>query len=143
MEEGNIEVETGVKRTHQAGKGLVDILAAVESVSQQAQQSTAATQEMNISADRLLQAIDTISSVVEQNTIETEKMYASSNEVTQAIESIASVSEENSAATEEVAASIEEVGAQIEEVNASATTLLEMARKLRNLVAKFKLEEIG
>jgi methyl-accepting chemotaxis protein len=68
-------------------------------------------------------------------------MSENSGDVSRAIENIASVSEENSAAVEEVSASTEEMNKQVDEVSGSAEELLEMAKALQNLVAKFKLAD--
>jgi methyl-accepting chemotaxis protein len=91
--------------------------------------------------ERMVSSLDSVGAVVEENTAATEQMAASSSEVTMSVENIASVSEENSAATEEVAASAEEMSAQVEEVTASAQSLAGMARALKELVGRFKLDD--
>ena len=139
MEEGNQEVEAGVKKANQAGTALSDILAAADAVSKQASSAAQASQRMTSAAGELVTSIDSVSAVIEENTAATEQMAANSGEVTQAIESIASVSEENSAAIEEVSASTEEMNAQVEEVAASAQSLAGMARALQAVTAQFKL----
>ena len=82
---------------------------------------------------------DHINEVVETNIGAAEQMAVESNEVTQAVENIASVSEENSAAVEEVSASAEEMSAQMEEVTFSAQALSEMAQRLQEIIAQFRL----
>ena len=91
----------------------------------------------------LVKSVDSVSSVVEENTAATEEMLAGANEVKRAAEAVAAVSEENSAAAEEVSASTEEMSAQVEEMVASTQTLAQMAEDLREVVARFKLEEEG
>ncbi|MBK8419089.1 methyl-accepting chemotaxis protein [Candidatus Villigracilis saccharophilus] len=134
------EVELGVTRAHSAGEVLDNILGAAESVYKQAEEAGNTAAKVGAAAAELVEAVDAVSAVIEENTAATEEMAANSTELTQAIENIASVSEENSASVEEVSASTEEVSAQVEEVSASATSLMEMAQKLQQVVAKFKLK---
>ena len=140
MQASAVEVESGVVRANSAGEALSNILGAAESVNKQAEEAGNAAAKVSAAAAELVEAVDTVSAVIEENTAATEEMAANSQELTQAIENIASVSEENSAAVEEVSASTEQVSAQVEEVSASATTLMEMAEKLQQVVSRFKLE---
>ena len=139
MQASAAEVEAGVTLAHSAGEALNNILGAAESVYKQAGDAGEAAAKVSTAAAELVEAVDTVSAVIEENTAATEEMAANSNELTRAIENIASVSEENSAAVEEVSASTEEVSAQVEEVAASATSLMEMAQKLQQVVKQFKL----
>ena len=140
MKESAAEVESGVIKANSAGEVLDNILTAAESVYKQAEEAGAAAAKVGAAAGELVEAVDSVSAVIEENTAATEEMAANSSELTQAIENIASVSEENSAAVEEVSASTEEVSAQVEEVSASATTMMEMAEGLQQVVAQFKLK---
>ncbi len=133
------EVEAGVVRANSAGTVLGNILVAAESVYKQAEDAGTAAAKVSAAATELVEAVDAVSAVIEENTAATEEMAANSSELTQSIENIASVSEENSASVEEVSASTEEVSAQVEEVSASATSLMEMAQRLSQVVARFKL----
>ena len=139
MQNSALEVESGVTRANSAGRVLESILSAAESVYKQAEDAGNAAAKVSAAAGELVEAVDSVSAVIEQNTAATEQMAANSSELTQSIENIASVSEENSAAIEEVSASTEEVSAQVEEVSVSATSLMEMAKGLQKVVAKFKL----
>jgi methyl-accepting chemotaxis protein len=139
MQDGSVEVEKGVEQAKQAGEALDEILKAAEDVKRQVGEIASASGQMSGLSDELLKATDAVSAVVEENTAATEEMAANSSEVTQAIENIASVSEENSASVEEVSASAEEMSAQVEEVTASAQSLAEMADRLQQIVARFKL----
>jgi methyl-accepting chemotaxis protein len=139
MQAGVAEVESGAAGVNAAGEALTQILALVEAVNQQAEQSGQAAVHMNAASGQLVTAMDSVSAVVEQNTAATEEMAAGSSEVTQTIENIASISEQNSAAIEEVSAGAEEMTAQVEEVGAAAQTLAEMARQLQQVVALFTL----
>jgi methyl-accepting chemotaxis protein len=139
MMEGSKEVDLGVEKAGKAGEALESILQATEAVSNEADQAATAAKQMLASANELVTSVDSVSAVVEENTAATEEMSASTGEVTVAIENIASISEENSAAVEEVSAAAEEMSAQVEEVSASSQELAEHARKLQEVVAKFKL----
>jgi methyl-accepting chemotaxis protein len=143
MDDGSSEVERGVKQANQAGQALQQILSAAREVNQQVSQIAGAADQMSSLSNELIAATDAVSAVVEENSAATEEMSAGSGEVTQAIENIASVSEENSAAVEEVSASAEEMSAQVEEVTASAQSLAEMAEALQQVVAQFKLSDMG
>jgi methyl-accepting chemotaxis protein len=139
MNQGDREVEVGVNRANQAGQALTEILDAVQAVYDQAAQASQAASQVNAAAGELVTAMDTVSAVVEENTAAAGEMTTSSSEVTQAMENIASVSEENSAATEQVSASTEQMSSQVDAVTASTQNLVEMARSLQDVVARFKL----
>ena len=141
MQEGTREVENGVFQANEAGTALESIIKSVGAVTHQAEEASVAAQRMSTSAADLVAAVESVSAVVEENTAATEQMAAGSTEVTQAIENIAAVSEENSAAVENVSASTEEMSAQVGEVSASAQTLEEMAQILKDLVARYKLNQ--
>jgi methyl-accepting chemotaxis protein len=133
MEEGSKEVETGVALANEAGKALVSILDASETVFKRAQGTVGATTQVMAESSDLVVAINTVSSVVEKNTAATTAMAANANVVKQAVEMIASVSEQNSAAVEEVSANIEEISAQIDELNSFAQSLSKMSENLVGL----------
>ncbi len=133
------EVESGVARANSAGTVLNNILVAAESVYKQAEEAGGAAGKVSVAAIELVEAVDAVSAVIEENTAATEEMAANSSELTQSIENIASVSEENSDSVEEVSAFTEAVSAQVEAVSASASSLMEMAQQLSQVVARFKL----
>jgi methyl-accepting chemotaxis protein len=140
MQESASEVEAGVLRANSSGEALKSILDAAESVYKQADEAGGAAARVSAAASELVGAVDSVSAVIEENTAATEEMAANASELTQQIENIASVSEENSASVEEVSASTEEVSAQVEEVSASAAAMMEMAERLQQVVAQFKLK---
>jgi methyl-accepting chemotaxis protein len=142
MQASAAEVESGVTRANSAGEVLDNILGAAESVNRQAEDAGQAAAKVKAAANELVEAVDAVSAVIEQNTAATEEMTANSSELTQSIENIASVSEENSAAVEEVSASTEEVSAQVQQVSDSADSLMEMAKKLQQVVSRFKLTKV-
>ena len=139
MKQSAAEVESGVIKANSAGEVLENILNAAESVYKQAEEAGATAAKVGAAAAELVEAVDSVSAVIEENTAATEEMAANSTELTLAIENIASVSQENSAAVEQVSASTEEVSAQVEEVSASATSMMEMAQNLQEIVAQFNL----
>ena len=140
MQDSASEVEAGVARANSAGTVLGNILVAAESVHKQAEEAGSAAAKVSAAAAQLVLSVDSVSAVIEENTAATEQMAANSSELTQSIENIASISEESSASVEEVSASTEEVSAQVEEVAASATSLMEMAEQLSQVVSRFKLD---
>ena len=141
MNDGALEVESGVDKAERSGEALKSILQAVEAVKSQVSSIAEAAERINASAGELDDSMSSVSAVVEENTAATEEMSASSSEVTSAMELIASSSEETSASIEEVSASTEEMSAQVQEVTASAQELANLAEILRTLVARFKLAE--
>ncbi len=140
MNDGALEVESGVDKAERSGEALKSILEAVEAVKLQVTSIAVAADRINASAGELDDSMSSVSAVVEENTAATEEMSASSSEVTSAMELIASSSEETSASIQEVSASTEEMSAQVEEVTASAQELANLAEILRTLVARFKLD---
>jgi len=142
MQESANEVEAGVTRANSSGAVLNSILGAAESVYRQAEEASGAAARVSMAASELVGAVDSVSAVIEENTAATEEMAANSSELTRQIENIASISEENSAAVEQVSASTDEVSAQVEEVSASAASMMELADKLQQVVAQFKLNAL-
>jgi methyl-accepting chemotaxis protein len=139
MADGTLEVDRGVGIANEAGMALNEILEASQAVTVQANQAATAASQMTASSGEMVAAVDSVSRVVEENSAITTQMTAGSEVVTQAIENIASISEENSASVEEVSASTEEMTAQVHEVSSSAKSLAEMASRLQQVVAKFRL----
>ncbi|MCS7243070.1 MAG: methyl-accepting chemotaxis protein, partial [Candidatus Caldatribacterium sp.] len=60
-------------------------------------------------------------------------------EVYEALSNVAAISEENAAAAEEVAASSEEQNAALQEMDSTITETAELARKLEEDLAQFKI----
>ncbi len=139
MEEGFVEVETGVKRASRSGEALQEIVMMIESVLNGAEAAMEVAKDTDEFSHELISTMDAVSAVVEENTASAEEMAASSSEVTRSVENIASVSEENSAAVEEVSAGAEEMSAQVEEVTAAAASLADMAESLQKEVSIFRL----
>ena len=141
MAVGSERVAAGAARADQAGAALEAILQGVEASATSVQEIATTAREMSRGARSVVDAMASISAVVEESSASTEEMAAQAGQVTTAIESIAAVSEENSAATEEVSASAEEMSAQVEELTAQAEGLAHTADALRELVARFRLDD--
>jgi methyl-accepting chemotaxis protein len=69
----------------------------------------------------------------------TKRQSEISEQVTGAMNSIASASEEENAMAEELSSSIEEINAALEENTSGAQELTKMARKLNELMGRFKV----
>jgi len=103
------------------------------------QANAAASQVMIDLSSQAVSHLDTVSAVVEENTASTEEMTASVSELNQSMDNISSVSEENMAAVEQVSAAAEQTTSQVEEISATADVLTDMAKEMRDLVARFRL----
>jgi methyl-accepting chemotaxis protein len=141
MEQGNREVDLGLRLAEEAGEALQSILSGAQVAANQVGQIATAVQQMEVASQEVVNLMDSVSAVVEESTAATEKMAASSSHVTGAIEKVAAVSEETSASAEEVSASTEEMSAQVEEMVAQAQGLSRMAEELHAIVAQFKTGE--
>ncbi|GAB4513831.1 MAG: hypothetical protein Kow0047_25530 [Anaerolineae bacterium] len=133
------EVERGSSLAARAGEALQAILDAVGQVRSKVEEIGRAADDMVSSSQELAMAMESVSAVVEENTAATEEIAASSGEINEAMDRVASVSEENSAAAQEVSAATEEMSAQAQEVAASAQGLVDVADRLRQVVARFRL----
>ncbi len=139
MDEGSNEVESGVITANQAGSALEDILKAAVAVNKQASLAAEASARMKTASEELVSTVDNVSAVVEENTASTEEMAANSDEVVLSIESIIGISADNNTSIEKVNANAEEMSSQVDEVTASAATLAEMAKNLKDTISLFKL----
>lgn len=141
MDKSSQEVATGTELANNAEEALRGIQTAVEGIVKQIQEMSVATTQMNESSSEVIKSIENVSAVTEETTAAAEEMSASGTEVMHQIEQIAAVSEENAAASEQVSAMVQEQNAAIEELAANAVELSEMAKGLKDLVSRFKLEE--
>jgi methyl-accepting chemotaxis protein len=140
MEQGNKEVDLGLRLAREAGDALQNILAGAQSAANQVAQIATAVQQMEAASQQVVDLMDSVSAVVEESTAASQEMAASSQQVVGAIEKIAAVSEETSASAEEVSASTEEMSSQVEEMVAQAQNLSAMAEELQAIVAQFRLD---
>jgi methyl-accepting chemotaxis protein len=141
MESGAMKVEQGSAKADLAGQALADIMAAVEGTVQQVTEIASSAQEMAAASRSVVEAMESISAVVEENTASTEQMAAQATQVARAIENIAATSREQGGLTVEVSASTDEMSSQVHQLSDQAEELAATAEQLRNLVARFKLEE--
>jgi methyl-accepting chemotaxis protein len=134
------EVRKLAEKSSTATKEIAVLIRDIQtSLGDAVQMASAVEREIGAASTELAQATGQVAAIGEQNTAASAALTSRTEEVMQAIENIAAVSEENSAAVEEVSASAEEMSAQVEEVNASAQSLSEMARVLREMVARFQV----
>jgi methyl-accepting chemotaxis protein len=155
MQASSQEVTEGAARSQEAGKALVQILEAAQSVTAYVENVASVTEQIAASVQEVTTSIDTVYRSAEENERAVGVMAAGAVKVSSAIASVAAISqqaaagaEEMSAAAQEVSAStqtisaaIEEQSASVEEVNASANELSNMAARLQELVAQFQLED--
>lgn len=85
------------------------------------------------------QGMSQVVAVSDENAAAAQQMAAGMAEVQKSVENIAAISEENAASIEEVSASSEEVNASIREIHAASELMADMAHKMMNDVAKFKV----
>ncbi|HHY74020.1 MAG TPA: methyl-accepting chemotaxis protein [Bacillus bacterium] len=111
MGESQTLVENGMLTVHKAGKAFYDIAIQVDHVSAQIQDVSAAIEEINASADQLVETINEAQKIAEQS----------------------------SGFSQNVAASAEEQNASMEEISSASTMLANLAEKLQQTVATFKL----
>jgi methyl-accepting chemotaxis protein len=140
MTVGAAEVETGTELAARSGEALEQIADAVTATRAAVLRITAAVGAMSGASGGVVSAMDAIAAIARANNDAASLMQANADSVSRSVESIAAVSEENSAATEEVSAVTSEMSAQVEETVASVKALADMARRLDNLVAKFRLD---
>lgn len=143
MEEGATEMDSGSQVAAQAGEALSQILSAAKSVAEQIRSMASNSDGLRESGSEMIQLLNGISEVVERATAATAEMQATANTVNDAVESIASVAESNSSATEQVSAAAEEMTAQVEEVSAATNEFGHMAEDLQQQVSRFRLSEEG
>jgi methyl-accepting chemotaxis protein len=111
MDGGTAAVAEGMTMVNDAGAAFTDILKAVESVSKQTQEVSAAIQQIHHGAKTMVDSIEEISRVTDQS----------------------------SAHAQSVAAATEEQLASMEEITAGAQALAKMAQELQDTVNTFKL----
>jgi len=140
MQSGSSQVEDGSRRAEQARQALEEILAAVSSMARRVAEIASAAQEMASASRSVVEAMGEISAVVEANTSSTQEMTGQASVVMSASESVAAVAEENSASTEEVLASAQQMSAQVQQMSGESQELAATAEKLREIVARFKLQ---
>ena len=140
-QKGSTEVEVGTELANEAGEALTNILTAVNTIVQQIEDVSAASEQMSASSAEVMRAVESLSAITEESTAATEEMAASSTDVMRSIEQVAAVSEQNAASSQGVAAAAEEQNAAMEEMTAYADESGSIARDLQEVVAQFKVSE--
>lgn len=113
MDNGSREVAEGREVVTKAGGALTEIVKVVENTASMVEQISAASQQMS----------------------------AGTKQVVRSVDEIASTAQEAASATQEASASTQEMTASMQQMAASAQELSEMAINLRDLVAKFKVDQ--
>lgn len=111
MEIGKVEVVAGVEAVNLAGDSFRTIVEEVNTVVEQIQMVTTASQQMAIGT----------------------------NQAVKSVESVGVIAEQTAASVEEISASSEEQAATMESVSQSAEALAKLGEKLISVVAKFKV----
>ena len=126
METGTREVTSGTLLAGEAGGALERIQAVVQEMSGRVLAISAASEEMNASAQDVSQTISEVAAVVEESSAAAEEMSASAEQV--------------SASVQTVAGTTAQQGAAVEDLVASATELSGVSQTLADLVAQFKVD---
>lgn len=126
METGTQEVTSGTLLAGEAGGALERIQAVVQEMSGRVLAISAASKEMNASAQEVSQTISEVAAVVEESSAAAEEMSASAEQV--------------SASVQTVAGTTAQQGAAVEDLVASASELSGVSQTLSDLVAQFKIE---
>jgi methyl-accepting chemotaxis protein len=140
MKSGAGEVEAGSQLAARSGDALTEIATTVAATTAAVSSISTAIEAMQSSSELVVVASDAIAEIAGRTAGAASRMTASTSSLSSAMDSIAAVSEENSASTEEVSAATEELSAQAEEVMASAASLEQMAVRLNELVAGFRID---
>ena len=141
MAQGTVKVNDGSAEADQAGRALDEILAAIQATVRQVEEIAAAVDEMAARSREVSETMTVITATAEETTAASEAMAGAADEVGRSISAITAGSAQNSAATEEVSASAEEMSAQTEEMSAQAQALAATAEQLKELVARFVLDD--
>jgi methyl-accepting chemotaxis protein len=141
MDAGSVEVEKSAALGRQAGNALASILGVVEETNVQALAICGTVSQMTAGVDAVSMAAEHVAAVAGQTATAAEQMRGGAARVHVAVESIAAVSEESAAGAEEVSASTEEQSAGVQEMSAGAQELAALATSLRELVARFTLDD--
>ncbi|GGJ08471.1 hypothetical protein GCM10010885_16990 [Alicyclobacillus cellulosilyticus] len=116
-----------------------DSVTAMRRVSEEAESGRSVVQEAGASFAQIREAVDRVRDQVLDVSAATEEISAAVEEVTATIESMAQISREAVTESQNVAAAAEEQLASQQEISSAATSLSEMARSMRELVARFQV----
>ncbi len=137
---GAATAERGSAKVGTASEALDGIIAAVDLTVERVGDIAGTMREMAEGARTVGSAMDSINAVVEQNSSATEEMASQTGELARAIAAIAATADENARGTNAVSASALEMEDHVARVRSEAETLDATARRLRELVSRFRLE---
>lgn len=140
MEAGTVKAEEGARLTEEAGTALSAILATVARTGEQIERISAATRELAESSGLVVRSVETMASITEENTAATEEMAAGSAQVREAMKAVESSAENSNRSTSEARDAIARVTGSARDIASSASDLAEMARSLKETVARFRIQ---
>ncbi|MDO8794449.1 MAG: methyl-accepting chemotaxis protein [Vicinamibacterales bacterium] len=143
VEDGTEQMSAGTRAAAEAGDALTRVLDAVSNVATQISQIAEGAVELRSSGAEMARRIEEIRIVAEENARAARAMGRTTESVGDAVTAIASVAEENSASMEQVSASAEQMSAQVEEISASTNELGQMADRLHEEIARFRLDAVA
>jgi len=120
-------------RTSQAVNSIKAGMSMVEAGKNMASEATGTFENIFKKLNEILERIETVA-------LSAKSMAVRNESVIMAVTSIAALSEEGMSSTEEVSAITQEQSASVEEVSALAENLAQISAKLKQSVAKFKIE---
>ena len=115
------DTDAGSALAEQAGQALGDILAAVNSATEQVSKIGEASAEMDEMTRQAVDAVTSVAAVSQENAASATEMVSLKNSVAGAVEQFAAYSEENSAASEEVSASLDNARDQASQIAEGST----------------------
>ncbi len=139
MAESEKRVEEGNEAVAKARESFQEIHAANEVVAGEAERITSSFRRVEEAARSIARLAEEVTNISRENEERTRKVIHTAEEVYEALSNVASISEENAAAAEEVAASSEEQNAALQEMDSTITETAELARKLEEDLAQFKI----
>ncbi|MBC7216689.1 MAG: HAMP domain-containing protein [Candidatus Caldatribacterium sp.] len=139
MGESEKRVEEGNEAVARAREAFQEIHTANEVVTEEAERITTSFRRVEEAAGTIARLSEEVTNISRENEERTKKVIRMAEEVYEALSSVASISEENAAAAEEVAASSEEQNAALQEMDSTITETAELARKLEEDLAQFKI----
>jgi hemerythrin-like metal-binding protein len=125
------EVRKLAERSSQAAKEITNL---IKESTAQVNDGAALSEKAGAALQQILDGIEKTARSINEITQATGEQATMAGEVARAIESVAAVTTENAAAAEEMASSSEEMAASSEE-------MLSQAEELRQLVARFKVDD--
>jgi len=133
------EIETGSELAGKAHEALAEIITGIAHVMDDAQAIATAAQAIEKSSREVARTVDSFAAVSEENTAATEEMAAGADEVTRSVLSVAEALTENVKVAGGVASTMQGVRDLSTQMEQSTTKLAEVAQRLQDQMAKFKV----